>query len=77
MPNSSFFLQFAHPSFYIKIGAIVIVVFYFILSLIIARRIQIMNRVISQSQVSFLIAFISFLNIALAFLLFLLAVVIL
>jgi hypothetical protein len=75
--SNDFFLPFINPYFYIKIGIIILVIAYIILSLIILRRVQIMNRVITQSQVSFLIFFTAFVNIILAILLFLLSVVIL
>ncbi len=78
MPNNELLLlPFLNPFFLIKIGLIVLILFYVVLSIVITRRVQIMNRTVTQSQVSFLLLFISFINVILAVLLFLLAVVIL
>ncbi len=68
---------FLNPFFLIKIGIIILIIFYIVLSIVIVRRVQIMNRTITQSQVSFTLIFVAFINIILAILLFLLAIVIL
>ncbi len=78
MQNNQALLPFyLNPFFLIKIGLIVLILFYVVLSIVIVRRVQIMNRTVAQSQVSFLLLFIAIINVVLAVLLFLLAVVIL
>ena len=77
MQTNQLLLSFVNPFFLIKIGIIILILFYIVLSLIILRRIRIMNKVVTQPQVSFVLVFTAFINIALAILLFLLAIVIL
>lgn len=76
MPND-LILSMLNPYFIIKVGFIVLAFFYIILSLVIQRRIKIMNECIHQSQVSVVIVLIGWINTLMAVLLFLLSIVIL
>jgi hypothetical protein len=75
--NQLFVFNFINPFIFIKLGFMILIFFYIVFSAVILRRVNIMNKCISQPALSFLLVFISFINIILAILLFFLAIVIL